>query len=675
MNKVIVSIIVCTFFTLFSCSTTAQMRYSTSNKKAIKLFEEALASPNQHYSVQTGQIDYSEGIGMLQDALKKDSNFMEAHQLIADYYTSTGRGEEAIKHLRRAIEINPRSDPSGSTYYFLADLLFKYGHYDEAIQDATTYLKYPNKNDTYAQKANLLIESCDFAKYSMAHSYNFNPINLGPAINTKNPEYFPTITVDGKILLFTRRLPAPTNPLGAQEDFFVSTADENGQWQTAVPMPRNINTDRNEGAPTFSADGKSLVFVACPDVTGRDYGEGRVGRGSCDLFITKRIGSSWVNPQNLPGMVNTRNWETQPSLSADGKTLYFVRGVYDENRLKQQDIYRSYLQDDGLWSAAERLSNVINTPMNEESVQIHPDGKTLYFSSDGHPGLGGLDIFMSTLNDDGTWTTPVNLGYPINTNSNENSLLVGPDGEIAFFASDRQGGYGNLDLYYFEMPEHLRPTRTIYMDGTVFDLATRDPLAGHFQLIDLKTGNIVVESDADRVNGSFLVSLPTKRDYALNVSYPGYNFFSKNFTLTEPENDEPYHISVPLQALIVDASVTLENVFFDLGKYSLRKESEVELNKLVDFLKKNEQLKIEIGGYTDTRGDATENQILSENRAKSVCEYLISKGIAAERLSYKGYGETHPKISDEEIAKMLTDKEKEAAHQQNRRTEYKIIKN
>jgi outer membrane protein OmpA-like peptidoglycan-associated protein/tetratricopeptide (TPR) repeat protein len=675
MKKIHFSIFSAFTFVLLSCSTLAQMRYSTSSKSAIKLFEAALASPNKVENVQNGHINYSEGIKLLTSALKKDPNFIEAHQLMADYLISSGHGKEAIDHLRTVTQINPSADPSGVSYYLLADLLFKYGEYDEAMTDAETYLKYSNKNEQYAYKANLLVQSCEFAKYAKQHSYAFNPINMGPAINTKNPEYFPTITVDGKTFLFTRRLPAPENPLGAQEDFFVSVQDENGTWQPAVPMPNNINSGLNEGSPTLSPDGKSLIFVACPDITGRNYGEGRVGKGSCDLYITKQLGSRWLNPKNLPGGVNTFNWETQPSLSSDGKTLYFVRGFKDRNGMKQQDIFQSSLLEDGTWSQAQRLPDIINTPFNEESVLIHPDGKTLYFSSDGHPGMGGLDIFMSTQDDEGNWSRPINLGYPINTEYDENSLLVGPDGEVAYFASNREGGYGGLDLYAFEMPEHLRPVKTIYMDGTVYDFASKNPLGAHFQLIDLKTGKIVVASDADKVNGSFMVSLPTKRDYALNVSYPGYNFYSKNFTLTVPENDKPYHIDVPLQALLVNASVTLENVFFDLGKYSLRKESAVELDKLVAFLTANPSIYIEIGGYTDTRGDAKENQLLSENRAKSVYSYLISKGVNAARISYKGYGESQPEISDEEIALLKTDAEKEAAHQKNRRTAYKIVKN
>jgi len=658
---------------LFSCGTTAQMGYSTKDKKAISLFEQALDSPRDNYDMRSGTVNYSPGIALLEKAISRDADFIEAHQLISEYFLNSGYPDKAIFHLERSIAINPNYDPAGSSYIMLARLQHQHGKYAEAKKNAERYLEYGNKNPKYAQQAHKVIAGSEFAIESMRNPAKFTPVNMGPSINTRLPEYFPTMTVDGKTFLFTRRLPAPGTELGAQEDFFISHLDENGQWSEAMPMPRNINTERNEGAPTFAPDGRTLIFVACPDVTGRNYGEGRSGRGSCDLFITKKIGSRWMDPKNLPGGVNTPNWESQPSLSSDGKTMYFIRGHYDRERNKHQDIYRAFLQEDGTWSEGERLPDIINTPFIEESVHIHPDGRTLYFSSDGHPGFGGLDLFVTRMDDNGNWSRPVNLGYPINTQFGENSLLVSPEGDIAFFASDRAGGFGDLDLYYFELPEHLRPTRTIYMDGIVFDSKTQQPLGGHFQLIDLKSGKTIVESDADKVNGEFLVSLPTNRDYALNVSFPGYNFYSKNFTLTAPENNEPYHMSVPLQPIEEGVIVRLDNVFFDLDKSDLRPESQVELNKLVNYMNTHNTLKIEIGGHTDTRGDDKANQRLSEARAKSVETYLIQQGIAQDRLSHKGYGETLPVISDEEITKMSSEQEKEAAHQMNRRTEYKII--
>ena len=673
--KVLSNLLVTLFLISYSCST-AQMTYSTSNKKAIKLFEEGKEYPNIKINEQTGFPDYQGGIDRMNQALEKDPNFWEAHMFAGEYAEILGDFPVAIKHYEEAIRINPNHSPTGGTYFYLAKLQHDIGDYEKSLKNLSIFSQNRNANPELIKQARDLAAGCTFALNSIQHPRDFNPINIGPGINTKDPEYFPTITVDGKTILFTRRIEDARveGPIKEQEDFYVSELNDRNMWGTAKPMPVNVNTINNEGAPTIASDGRSLIFVACPDASGTNYGEDRTGKGSCDLFYTKRLGSKWTTPVNIPGALNTANWETQPSFSSDGKTLYFIRGIIGKNSTNNSDIYVSHLLDNGQWSTAQRLPDIINTPAAEESVLIHPDGKTLYFASRGHVGMGGSDLYMSKLDEQGNWSKPVNLGYPINTKFDENSLMVSPDGEIAFFASDREGGFGDLDIYYFELPADLRPTKTLYFEGYVYDMNARTPIPGKFQLIDLQNGNEVVLSEADKITGEFLVSLPIDRSYALNVSYPGYSFFSKNFDMKNPDNLEAVHMDIPMIPITSDKPVLLENVFFDLGKATLRKESYIELNKLVDFLIKNSSIKIEIAGHTDSRGDDVENMTLSTDRAKAVYEYVLSKGIAAERLSYKGYGETKPVYTDEQISKLSTSKEQVNAHQANRRTEYKIIK-
>ncbi|WP_343748690.1 OmpA family protein [Fluviicola sp.] len=659
-----------------SCST-AQTGYSSKNKKAIALFEQGRDEPGKSIDPKTHGPNYAGGIALLEKALEKDPTFWEAHMVEAEMYELMGKAHQAIEHYRKALEINPNHSPTGATYYYLGTLEYAVGEYENASKDLNKYIQNKGAHPDYVAQSKQIINDCAFAIEAMKNPNQFKPVNLGPGVNTKDPEYFPTITVDGKTLLFTRliddkRVPGPYQK---QEDFYVSNLSTFNTWELAVPMPKNINTVNNEGAPTIGADGRSLIFVACSDETGTNYGDNRKGKGSCDLFYTKRLGTQWLDPVNLPGAINTSNWESQPSLSADGKTLYFVRKVMTKNGRPDSDIYTSTLKDDGTWDTPVRLPNTINTPYMEESVLIHPDGKTLYFSSRGHPGMGGLDIFVSRKDENGEWGKPENLGYPINTSADENSLLVSADGEIAFFASDREGGFGDLDLYYFIMPDKFRPVKTLYFDGLVFDAITKKPIPGKFSLVNIKTGKEVIKSEADQVTGAFTVSLPINEEYALSVSYPGYTFFSQNFNMTLADNQESFHMDVPMVSVTNTTNpVALKNVFFDLGKASLRPESYVELNKLRDFLKANPMIKIEIGGHTDTRGDDADNLKLSDARAKSVKDYLIQQGIEASRLSSKGYGETMPIFSDEVIAKMATDKEKEKAHQENRRTEYKIVK-
>lgn len=669
-----ISLVFTVLLLLFNSCATAQMGYATKSKKAIKLYEEARLAPEKNFNLETGQPDYKSGIELLQKALDKDENFLEAHQLIGEFYRVTNQPKESVYHFKRSLEIRPSANLNGQLYIDISDQQLMNQEYEDAIRYAELVLQSngPSVPQNFIEIARKLRANAEFSMEAVKNPARINPLNIGKAINTEHPEYFPTITVDGKTLLFTRETPNNDGRPRGQEDFYFSTLSEDNVWSTAVPMPPNINTEQNEGAPTISADGRTLIFVGCPDITGRYYGRNREGKGSCDLFITERIGGEWSNPENLPGEVNTYSWETQPSLSADGQTLYFIRRFSKQQRLRS-DIYQSQKQEDGTWGKAVPLPNNINTEMAESSVMIHPDGQTLYFASNGHVGMGGTDIYMSRKDPLGNWGNPINLGSPINSVNNENSLLVGPDGEIAFFASDRDGGEGRLDIYFFELPEKYRPIKTTYFEGLVYDATTKKPLEGKFELIDLSTGKQVISSEADAVTGEFLVALPTQKEYALNVSYPGYNFFSKNFDM-QSTKDEAFQMEVPLIPLENERPVLLANVFFDLGKSTLREESFVELNKLAELLTENEDIKIEIGGHTDTRGDAQDNQELSEDRAESVYDYLIHKGIEESRLTYKGYGEAQPINSDEEIAKLTDEVAKEAAHQENRRTEYRIVK-
>lgn len=662
-------------FIFASCSTAQQ--YSTKSKKAIKLFEQGKETPRNSIDHTTNTPNFRLGLKYLNQALEKDPNFWEAHMVAGEFAEMLGDYNQAIDHYNKALAINPQRQTSGSTYFFLANLQHAVGDYDNAIRNIDLFQQFRSANEELIGKSHTIRENCVFAKEAIINPIKFNPVNIGPGINTAQPEYFPTITVDGKTILFTRRIKdgRVRGPIAEQEDFFVSQLSNKNIWQTAIEMPSNVNTINNEGAPTIAPDGRSLVFVACPDASGKDYGVNRNGRGSCDLFFTRKLGSRWTDPVNLPGNVNSFHWETQPSLSSDGKTMYFIRGIRGKNQTNNSDIYVTKLQTDGTWGTAVRLPDHINTVDQEESVLIHPDGKTLYFASRGHVGMGGSDLFVTRMDKDGNWSQPENLGYPINTKYDENSLMVSPDGEIAFFASDREGGYGGLDIYYFEMPEHLRPTKTLYFEGLVYDINTRNPVPGKFQLIDLETGKEVIYSEADKLTGEFMVSLPVEKEYALNVSYPGYAFFSQNFNMTNPEGLEAIHMDVPMVPLTDGSqSIILANVFFDLNKSTLRKESFIELDKLVSFLNENPTVNIEIGGHTDSRGDKQKNLTLSDNRAKSVFDYAIAKGIQKNRLSFKGYGSSKPVHTDEAISLMKSVSEKEAAHQKNRRTEYKIVK-
>ena len=651
MNKFKQLIILFLVIGFTNCSTAqqSQQKVSSTNKKAIKLFNEGKAS----YDARNNELAELNLLG----AIEKDPNFVEAELLLAYVYTDVRNYEKALIHYERCLEINPDFFPE--VYSSAAALQLKFGKYEGALRNFEKYLTYTDAPLMMKDLARDGIRDCKFAIEAMKNPVPFNPVNMGDAINSPMSEYYPAVTVDGEVFLYTRRLNSKMTYSGFNEDFFVSYFDGHN-WKKSVNV-KAVNSLTNEGAPTLSANGKFLIFTSCDNPV-EGYGQNRKGYGSCDLFYTYAVGDNWSMPRNLGQPINSRNWETQPSFSADGKTLYFIRG-YGRGQNKQQDIWTCELTDEGTWTEPVRLSKTINTTGVEESVFIHPDGKTLYFSSNGHPGMGGLDIFMSKKDEKGEWTTPVNLGYPINTFSDENSLTVGANGDIAYFASDREGGFGGLDLYQFELPENLKPDPVNYFKGKVYDAITKKPLEARFELIDLETGKRVVVSHSDGSNGEFLVSLPINKEYALNATSEGYLFYSENFELKGGSIKEPYRKDAPMNKIEVGKTVVLKNVFFDTDKFDLKHKSKIELNKLVQFLEKNPTIKIELGGHTDNVGNVKANQILSNNRAKAVYDYLIEKEIAKERLTTKGYGDTKP------IADNNTDEGKAI----NRRTEFKII--
>lgn len=622
-------------------------RYSIQDKKAIKFYEEAVGA------YEMGLVD--EAMNEIERALARNEQFSEAYLLRAQIYADKNKRDLAIADLETVTKIG--AEGFTEIYFYLGELLMKDEQYERARSAFSTLAQRGSRDRKLLDHTRLLIQSCDFALEAMQHPVNFNPINLGAGVNTAESEYFPCLTADNNTLLFTRLVSDQRVRGGKQEDFFVSSKVD-GVWQEAQPI-REINTAFNEGAPTLSADGQWLIFTAC-EAAGGDWDPYR-GKGSCDLFASRLVGDRWSEPMNI-AQINSYDWDSQPSFSADGKTLYFVRGKSTGRGIKQQNIFYTELQPDGSWTKPQPIPGKVNTPFEEESVMIHPDGETLFFSSNGHPGMGGLDIFYSKKQADGTWGEPVNLGYPINTGGDENSLLVSADGATAYFASDRAGGFGKLDLYSFELPEAVRPNPVSFVNGEVFDAASFRKLEARLELIDLETGEVVVEGYSNPGNGQFLVVLPPGRDYALNVARSGYLFYSENFSLKGVKAGDPVSLEVPLEKLREGSKVVLNNVFFDTDSYELKPSSRAELDKLAELLLANRGVKVEIGGHTDSIGSEADNQVLSERRAGAVVTYLKEQGIEEHRLTSKGYGESNP-VATNETAE---------GRAKNRRTEMRI---
>ena len=611
-----------------------QRQYSTTDREAIKYFALANQSLDDHL--------YDEAVGHLQKAIEADDKFVEAHAVLGDLLRQMRNYKASLEQFHKVIALNPEFNRA--VYLKSGEMEINNAQYELAQQHLEKYLTYPNitaQNTYYAQK---LITDCKFSIQAIAHPVPFKPINLGPAINTEADEYLPVATADEATLIFTRKI-------NNNEDFYKSNKLDN-KWQTATYLSDLINTPQyNEGAESISQDGKYLFFTGCnrPD-----------GLGRCDIYIAQKKGDDWGKPFDLSPPVNTTGWESQPSISADGKTLYFVsnrKGGYGG-----YDIWKSALSEKG-WGEPENLGPNINTIYDEQSPFIHPDDSTFYFCSNGWPGLGGKDLFMSRLGKDGKWQKPENLGYPINSSGDENGLTLTANGSYAFFSSNNLNGFGGFDIYTFELPANLRPHMVTYVKGTVNDAKTKEPLEAAVEIIDLQKNEAVYQDYSDAAQGNFLATLTAGKNYGLNISKSGYLFYSANFSLVGHEAKNPFNISVLLEPIEIGNKVILNNIFFDTNKFDLQTESIAELQQLVSFLTVNPTVHIEISGHTDNVGNDQLNQTLSENRAKSVYQYLISSKIAAERLVFKGYGKTQP------IAPNTTEEDRK----KNRRTEFKII--
>lgn len=632
--------------TLLLLGTSAQL--DAQDKKALKLFNEA--------KTLYGSQENRKAIAKLDDAVRIDPGYVDAYLLQADLFNEIDSTQLQIDALNRALALDSVSRPKA--FWVLGNACFRIGRYAEALEAYHKFLE-SGKAGSLAAKAEKKRGDCLNAQSLVARPVPFVAVNLGDSVNSEFNDYWPSLTIDGQSLIFTRLLPVdgPVNELMPrfQEDFYHSVK-RHGEWAAAEPI-FDLNTAQNEGAQTVSADGKLIFYTACNQPN---------GFGSCDIYFARLIDGRWTAPRNAGAPVNSSSWESQPSLAANGKFLYFA-----SNRPGGKggmDIWRCPLNGFGpqgmpVWGKPENLGDSVNTPGNESSPYIHADGVSLYFASDDWPGLGGSDLFLSRMATDSTRNKPVNLGYPVNTCRDEQGLIVDAAGEKAYFASNRSGSRG-IDLYRFDLHEAVRPTPVSYVHGMVSDKRTGAKIGSLVELINLKSGEITAETPSGPSDGEFLICLPLGAEYALTVSHPGYLFYSANFALNQTaETQHPYELKIELNPIETGSTAVLRNVFFNTGSYELLPQSEPELKQLLAFLRFNPGVSVEIAGHTDEVGTAAYNSTLSENRAKAVYNYLVGAGIAAKRLSYKGYGFSLPVASNET----------ETGRAQNRRTEFRII--
>ena len=627
--------------TLSWCAAFAQPSpgLSTKSKKAIDLYTEA-----DNFRVRG---EYNQAINLLNQALDKDPKFTEAYLRLGITYANMKQYANAIRQLEKGLTLTNDINKQKLFWFALGEPYLLSGDYDRAMKVLGSFIA-NERNKQKLDKANMIYKSAEFALKSKKDSSALQARPLSDTVNMFGLQYFPVLTADQSELIFTRRLGDGPNE---DEDLVVSRKDARGRWLPPVSISGNINTEDNrEGTCSISADGRKLILTVCPD-------------GGCDLYESVKIGNDWSKPRNLGPNVNSRAWDSQPSLSADGRTLYFI-----SNRgggVGMRDIWVSTMNEKGEWTKAVNVGPTVNSPYDEYSPFIHANNRTLFFSTNGRPGFGGYDIFYSDRDSSG-WTTPRNLGQPINDNSEQFSLFITADGKKGYYSLEERlpDGHSKSTIYEVLIPEVSQVRfRSNYVKGVIRDKVSQKPLKAAIELINLKTDEVVSLVTSDSVNGNYLMVLTQGDEYALYVTKAGYLFRSYNFNYSEVTDFEPITINIDLEKVIAGSVAVLNNIFFDVDKYELKEKSNPELQKILRFLRDNPQLRVEIGGHTDNSGAATYNRGLSEKRARSVYDFLIQHGVSPGRLSLKGYGPDRP------IASNDTDE----GRQKNRRIEFTIL--
>ena len=630
------------FLALYAIGAQAQTQLSTKSKKAIELYTEA-----DNFRVR-GQ--YEEAISLLSQALAKDKTFVEAYFRRGLTYFSIKQYPKAIADYEYGLSLTTDIRRQRDFWYNLGELYLLTGEYEKAMKVLSSYVNSDPQNKQKTDRATVLFKSAEFAlKNKGTRSYEQKP--LSDTVNRFVMQYFPVLTADQRQLIFTRRVGNGPND---DEDLVVSRKDEQGRWMIPESISKNINTPLNEGTCTISADGRRLIFTSC---------SGRDGVGSCDLYESIKEGNVWTKPKNLGRNVNTQEWESQPSLSADGRTLYFVSDR--RSGIGRRDIWISTLDESGTWTRAVNAGETINSSFDEISPFIHANDKTLYFASNGLPGFGGYDVFYSESDSLG-WEAPKNFGSIINDNGDQYSFFVTADGQKGYYSHEETlpSGHSRSKIFEITIPaENQLRFRSNYVKGIITDKVSKSPLSARIELINIEKNSMVSLVESDSVSGEYLMVLTQGAEYALYINKPGYLFKSFNFNYSEVKNFEPIIINIELEKATAGSMAVLNNIFFDVDKFALKPKSLPELQKVIRFLQENPNIRVEVSGHTDNSGSTEYNKQLSQKRALAVYDYLTQMGIAKNRVIPYGYGPDKPVASNES----------EEGRRQNRRIEFKLI--
>ncbi len=643
------------------------------------------AFPNDKKGLKTAKKNFEDGEKLLADGLYREAyeplskayNFNPNNaKLNFDLFKCTynlKKESESFGFLNRAYSLDPNVDP---------DIVYFKGMERQSSYDFGKAIEFYNKvpaSSKWKKNADKRIRDCLFGQNSIGKQVRCFIDNAGGNINTQYDEYNPVVTADGRMIYFTSRRDYKKAKFSDDgnyfENIFYSKQSGDDNWSPSVMVEGINNLKDHDAVQGVTVDGRKMLIYRAD--------------GNGDLYETTKKGSKWEKPKAIKA-INTDAHETSATYSYDGKTIYFCsdrEGGYGEH-----DIYRSVMDAKGHWSKPENLGPVVNTPYDEKSVFAHPDGKTLYFCSDGHPGYGGFDIFVTTFVN-GAWTEPVNIGYPVNTSGDDAYFVITADKRTGYYSSKQVGGQGGYDIYKiaFLGPEKefayrsendlidgvesfvdidikneqipIEESRLTLLRGIVVDADTKQPIPdANIDLYDI-VENIQLLSFSSDDEGRFLLSLPSGRNYGENINAPGYLFHSENFNIPDTATYQIIEQVIELDKIAVGKSIVLNNIFFDFDKATLKPESIMELEKVYDLMTANPQMKVELSGHTDNKGTAAYNKNLSMQRAQVVMNYLLKKGIKKNRMKAVGYGFDRPIDTN--------DTDEGRAH--NRRTEFTII--
>ena len=632
--------------------------------------------------------DFHSAIILYKEAYELNSNNSSLNFKIGKSYVHCGTCDrtKALKYLEKALKINSEvsnllSYYLGRAYHYSSNWKKAISYYNKHIRDYVPPKKGDPNSEYIIGNVSKRVSECQMGlKFSKDVKRVFID-NLGAKINSKFSDFAPVISADESLLFFTSRR---TNSTGGKLDinqeyyediYFSTTSSKKKKWTYAKNIGPPINTKGHDAVVGLTPGGEEILVF-------------RNG----DLYAYIFEGTTWHEPVKFPKWINQkRTRETSASFSPDKKTLYFVSDT-EENSLGGHDIFVSEQKANGVWGTPRNLSSIVNTIHDEEGIFIHPDGKTMYFSSNGHSTIGGYDIFKSVLVD-GQWTTPENLGLPINTPDDDLFFVLDAGGKHGYYASNRKGGFGEKDIYKitflgaekptlfntednliasiakpieaitFEPTLELATNELTVFKGNVLDFTTKEALSATLEVTDNSTGETVANVKSNTSTGKFLITLPSGKNYGISVKSKHYLFHSENFNLPKGGNFQEVNKDVLLKDIRVGSNIVLKNTFFDHNKSTLKTESKQELANAFQLMKENPTLRIEISGHTDSVGSDSYNERLSKARAKSVVEYLENLGIDNSRLVYKGLGEKKP----------IADNKTEDGRALNRRTELKVI--